>query len=63
MLPIPVPHGRWQWKSNGNLAVKFLRTFAAQTEALQRYRGKGQQKLTVELVHIHTVVAVTKGPI
>jgi len=27
--------------------VKLLRTFAAQTEALQRYRGKGQQKVTV----------------
>ena len=40
--------------SNGNLAVKLLRTFAAQTEALQRYRGKGQQKVTVEHVHVHT---------
>jgi hypothetical protein len=37
--------------SNGNLAVKLLRTFTAQTEALQRYRGKGQQKVTVEHVH------------
>jgi ATP-dependent exoDNAse (exonuclease V) beta subunit len=26
-----------QQDSNGNLAVKLLRTFAAQTEALQRY--------------------------
>jgi hypothetical protein len=34
--------------------VKLLRTFAAQTEALQRYRGKGQQKVTVEHVHVHT---------
>ena len=33
---------------------KLLRTFAAQTEALQRYRGKGQQKVTVEHVHVHT---------
>jgi hypothetical protein len=33
--------------------VKLLRTFAAQTEALQRYRGKGQQ-FTVEHVHDHT---------
>jgi hypothetical protein len=40
-----------QQDSNGNLAVKLLRTFAAQTEALQRYRGKGQQKVTVEPVH------------
>jgi hypothetical protein len=43
-----------QQDSNGNLAVKLLRTFAAQTEALLRYRGKGQQKVTVEHVHIHT---------
>jgi hypothetical protein len=42
-----------QQDSNGNLAVKLLRTFAAQTEALQRYRGKGQQKVTVD-VHVHT---------
>ena len=43
-----------QQDSNGNLAVKLLRTFAAQTEALQRYRAKGQQKVTVEHVHVHT---------
>jgi hypothetical protein len=43
-----------QQDSNGNLAVKLLRSFAAQTEALQRYRGKGQQKVTVEHVHVHT---------
>jgi hypothetical protein len=43
-----------QQDSNGNLAVKLLRTFAAQTDALQRYRGKGQQKVTVEHVHVHT---------
>ena len=30
-----------QQDSNGNLAVKLLRTYAAQIEALQRYRGKG----------------------
>lgn len=34
-----------QQDSNGNLAVKLLRTFTAQAEALQRYRGKGQQKV------------------
>ena len=43
-----------QQDSNGNLAVKLLRTFVAQTEALQRYRGKGQQKVVVEHVHVHT---------
>jgi hypothetical protein len=40
--------------SNGNLAVKLLRTFTMQVEALQRYRGKGQQKVTVEHVHVHS---------
>ena len=36
-----------QQDSNGNLAIKLLRTFTMQLEALQRYRGKGQQKVTV----------------
>ena len=42
-----------QQDSNGRLAVKLLRTFTAQLEALQRYRGKGEQKMTVEHVHVH----------
>lgn len=42
-----------QQDSNGNLAIKLLRTYTAQMEALQRYRGKGQQKMTVEHVHVH----------
>ena len=29
------------------------RTFTTQMEALNRYRGKGQQKMTVEHVHVH----------
>ena len=50
----------------GNLAVKLLRTFAAQVEALQRYRGKGQQHIRVEHVDVHAggqaiVGAVTAG--
>jgi len=32
---------------------KLARTFVAQMEALTRYRGKGQQKMTVEHVHVH----------
>ncbi len=32
---------------------KLTRTFTAQMEALNRYRGKGQQKMTVEHVHVH----------
>ena len=33
-----------QQDSAGNLATKLLRTYTMQLEALQRYRGKGQQK-------------------
>jgi hypothetical protein len=55
-----------QQNSNGNLAIKLLRTFTMQVEALQRYRAKGQQKVTVEHVHVHAggqaiVGAVTPG--
>lgn len=32
---------------------KLTRTFTSQMEALNRYRGKGQQKMTVEHVHVH----------
>lgn len=38
---------------NANLAIKFQRTFVAQIEALQKLRGKGGQKVTVEHVHVH----------
>jgi hypothetical protein len=37
----------------GNLANKFLRTYAAQVEALTRYRNRGKQKVTVEHVHVY----------
>src|SRR3954470_1086648 len=43
-----------QQDSAGNLATKLLRTYVMQVEALQRYRGKGQQKVTVEHVHVHS---------
>jgi hypothetical protein len=38
---------------NINRAAKLIRTFANQTEALGRYRGKGEQKMTVEHVHVY----------
>lgn len=38
---------------SANFAIKFQRTFVAQIEALQRLRGKGGQKVTVEHVHVH----------
>jgi len=42
-----------QWiESNLNHATKMLRTFATQMEALKRYRTGGQQKVTVEHVHV-----------
>jgi len=42
-----------QQDSAGNLVTKLLRTFTAQMEALNRHRGKGQQKMTVEHVHVY----------
>jgi hypothetical protein len=47
-------------------ANKLSRTYAALLEALNRYRGKGQQKVTVEHVHVHSggqaVVGVVETP-
>jgi hypothetical protein len=42
-----------QLEANGTLLSKLLRTYTTQLETLQRYRGKGQQKMTVEHVHVH----------
>ena len=36
-----------------NQANKLSRSFAVLLEALNRHRGKGQQKVTVEHVHVH----------
>jgi hypothetical protein len=36
-----------------NRTAKLIRAFTALTEALSRYRSKGQQKMTVEHVHVH----------
>jgi hypothetical protein len=38
---------------NVNRASKLIRTFASQMEALSRYRGKGEQKMVVEHIHVH----------
>jgi hypothetical protein len=35
-------------------AGQLSRTFAMLLEALNRHRGKGQQKMTVEHVHVHS---------
>lgn len=50
-----------QWQSG--FAVKLLRTFTQQMEALQRYRGKGQQKMLVEHVHVHAGGQAIVGPV
>ena len=40
-------------RENLNQANKLSRNFAALTEALDRHRGKGQQRITVEHVNVH----------
>jgi hypothetical protein len=40
-------------RENLNQANKLSRTYANLLEALNRHRGKGQQKVTVEHVHVH----------
>jgi len=41
-------------ESNGNMAVKLLRTYTAQVEALARLRRGGNQMVRVEHVHVHS---------
>lgn len=41
-------------KENLNQANKLSRTHTTLLEALNRHRGKGQQKVTVEHVHVHS---------
>lgn len=50
MLSEQTFEGRTQ---NLGFANKLARTYTMQMDALQRYRGKGQQKVTVEHVHVH----------
>src|SRR5215475_5894588 len=40
-------------RENLSQASKLSRTYATLMEALNRHRGKGQQKVTVEHVHVH----------
>jgi len=53
-------------RENLNQANKLSRTYATLLEALNRYRGKGQQKVTVEHVHVHAggqaVVGIVDTP-
>jgi hypothetical protein len=53
-------------RENLSQANKLSRTYAVLLDALNRHRGKGQQKVTVEHVHVHQagqaiVGAVTPG--
>ena len=40
-------------RENLNQANKLSRTYSTLLEALNRHRGKGWQKVTVEHVHVH----------
>jgi hypothetical protein len=40
-------------RENLSQANKLSRSFAVSLDALNRHRGKGQQKVTVEHVHVH----------
>jgi hypothetical protein len=40
-------------RENLNQANKLVRSYATLVEALNRHRGKGQQRVTVEHVHVH----------
>jgi hypothetical protein len=53
-------------RDNLSQANKLSRTYAVLLDALNRYRGKGQQKVTVEHVHVHSggraVVGMVEAP-
>jgi hypothetical protein len=44
---------RLQFNDAGNLAVKLLRTYTAQIEALKRYRSAGEQRVVVQHQHVN----------
>ena len=48
---------------NVNRGTKLMRTFASLTEALSRYRGKGEQKMIVEHVHVRKGGQAIVGPV
>jgi len=51
MLPEQTSDGR---SENLNQANKLSRTYVVLLDALNRHRGKGQQNVTVEHVHVHS---------
>ncbi len=48
---------------NARHVAKLMRVFCAQVEALQRYRGKGEQRMTVEHVHVHPGAQAVVGQV
>jgi hypothetical protein len=50
-------------RENLSQANKLSRTYAVLLEALNRHRGKGQQKVTVEHVHVHAGGRAIVGPV
>jgi hypothetical protein len=48
---------------NINRGTKLMRTFASLTDALSRYRSKGEQKMIVEHVHVHKGGQAIVGPV
>jgi hypothetical protein len=44
---------RAQLNNAGNMAVKLLRTYTAQLEALKRYRTAGEQRVVVQHQHVN----------
>lgn len=46
-----------------SLADRSARTVATLVEALNKHRGKGQQKMTVEHVHVHAGAQAIVGPV
>ena len=60
MIGEQTPEGR---RENPAQANKLSRTFARLLEALNRHRGKGQQKVTVEHVHVHSGAQAVVGTV
>ena len=49
--------------SNLNRGTKLLGPFLIQLEALNRHRSKGEQKMVVEHVHVHSGGQAIVGPV
>jgi len=48
---------------NESEMTKLMRTFASLVESLSRYRGKGEQKMIIEHVHVHRGGQAIVGPV